>query len=267
MRIKMIFKENFLSVTGATVTRNIRFAGYTILVLLKAVYFMKFAFRRRHEVMKQMFNAGVRTFMVVSIVAMFTGMILTIQTGVALLEYRMEHMIGNVVIATLTREMAPFTAAIILIAAVGSTMAAEIGTMKVSEEIDALEIMSISPINFLVMPRVLALSIILPMVTVYINILGVIGGALIAKSHLNMTFNTFYIHVLQSLHFKAVYVGLLKSFVFGLSISTICCCHGLRASDGALGVGKATRDSVVASFLIVLVIGYFITEIFFKDGL
>ena len=218
-------------------------------------------------IFSQMYNAGVRTFLVVSIVALFTGMILALQSGIELMEFGLEDQVGNLVIATLSREMAPFTASIILIAAVGSAMAAEIGTMKVSEEIDALEIMSINPIRFLVMPRVVALAIMLPVATIYSNILGVIGGALVAESHLNVSFATFYLHVLQSLHFKAVYVGLLKSFVFGIAIASVSCAKGLKTENGAMGVGKATRDSVVASFLIVLIVGYFITELFYREGL
>ncbi len=163
--------------------------------------------------------------------------------------------------------MGPFTAAIVLIASVGSAMAAEIGTMKVSEEIDALEIMSISPVKYLVMPRIAAFALMMPIATVYVIVLGVIGGAIIAKSHLLLSFHSYYFRILESLHFKAVYVGLLKSFIHGLLISSISCAHGLRTTNGAMGVGKATRDSVVASFIFVLVSGYYITELFFRKGL
>jgi len=263
--MKMI--KNILSQTGRSIIDLVNFSGYTILVFASSVYYMKHAFRSRREIARQMFNAGVRTFAVISIVAMFTGMILALQGGVELAEFHMQDSIGNLVIATLSREMAPFTAAIILIAAVGSAMAAEVGTMKVSEEIDALEIMSISPIRFLVMPRVVALTLVMPIATIYTNVLGCIGGAIVARSHLNISYDVFYMHVLDSLHFKSVYVGLLKSVVFGMAISSICCAQGLRAENGALGVGKATRDSVVKSFLVILITGYFITEFFFRHGL
>lgn len=257
----------FFEEMGKRIFDILAFAGYTILQFAETVYYLGHAVRRRHEIARQLFNASVRVILVISIVAMFTGMILTLQTGLALADFHMESTVGNIVIATLTREMAPFSAAIILIASVGSTMAAELGTMKVSEEIDALEMMSVSPVDFLVMPRVVALTLTLPIATIYINVLGVIGGMVIAQSHLDITFVTFYAHVLESLHLRAVYVGLFKSLVFGACIASISCAHGLRAENGAIGVGKATRDSVVASFLIVLIIGYFITEIFFGRGL
>ena len=258
---------SFISGIGRRVFSILDFAGFTILLFFRAMFYLKNIVRRRREIARQMFNAGVRTFAVVSVVALFTGMILTLQTGLALQEYRMEESIGNVVIATLTREMGPFTAAIILIASIGSAMAAELGTMKVSEEIDALEVMSVRPEDYLVMPRIVALTVMLPVATIYVNTLGVIGGALIADTHLGVSYGTFYQHVLESLWFKPTYVGLFKSFIFGIIIASISCAHGLRARDGARGVGRATRNSVVAAFLMILIVGYYITDIFFRGGL
>lgn len=256
-----------IELAGASILENMRFAGFVVILLGKSLFYIKNAFSKRHEIIKQMYYAGVRTFPVLSIVALFTGMVLGLQMGIEMREYNQEIHIGGVVIATLTREMAPFTAAIILIASVGSAMAAELGTMKVSEEIDALEIMSISVEKYLVMPRVISLAIMLPIATVYINVMGSIGGAIVAKSHLNISFDLYYYILLQHLHFKAVYVGLLKAFVFGLCISSVSCAQGLKAENGAIGVGRATRDAVVASFIMVLILGYYITEIFFRYGL
>ena len=257
---------DILSRIGRGVIDWLNFAGFTILMFLKSMYFVRNVFVRRREIARQMYNAGIRTFGVISIVAMFTGMILTLQTGIVLRDYGMEESIGNVVIATLTREMGPFMAAIILIASIGSAMAAELGTMKVSEEIDALQVMSIHPEDFLVMPRVVALTVMMPVATIYIITLGVVGGAIIAESHLGISFVTFYVHVLESLWFKATYVGLFKSIVFGIIISSISCAQGLKAENGARGVGQATRNSVVASLLTILIVGYYITDIFFREG-
>jgi phospholipid/cholesterol/gamma-HCH transport system permease protein len=248
-----------LSVVGQRIIDIVEFSGFTFVVMFTTLYHLKGFLRRRSEVFRQMYYAGVKTFGVVSVVAMFTGMILTLQSGIVLQDYNLEENIGNLIIATMTMEMGPFSAAIILM----SAMAAEIGTMKVSEEIDALEVMSISPIYYLVMPRVVALTVMLPVATIYVNVLGVVGGAIIAKSHLGISFQIYYAHVLESLYFKDVYVGLLKASVFGLLISSISCAQGLRATNGAIGVGRATRDSVVASFLMVLIVGYFITAFFY----
>ncbi len=257
--ILLNFGESFLNFIDNT--------GFTSLVFLESIFSLTRIFKRRKEIARQMFNAGVRTLPVLSIVAVFTGMVLALQTGIEMKVYHMEEQVGNLVIASLTREMGPFMSAIILTAAVGSSMATEIGTMKISEEIDALELMSINPVEFLVMPRVIAMGIMTPIATIYTNILGTIGGAVVAESHLNVNFVTFYHHVLQSLWLKAVYVGLLKALIFGLCIASVSCAQGLRAQNGAMGVGKATRDSVVVSLVLILISGYFITEIFFREGL
>jgi phospholipid/cholesterol/gamma-HCH transport system permease protein len=253
-----------VSLIGEKLIDIVTFSGFTIMLMLKSFYYLKYLHRRGGEVIRQMYYAGVKTFIVISIVALFTGMILTLQTGLAMRTYHMEDMVGGILIATLTKEMGPFSAAIILIASVGSTMAAEIGTMKVSEEIDALNLMSINPIYYLVMPRVVALAVMLPIATIYVIALGVVGGALIASSQLNISFENYYYRVIEALHFKDVYVGLFKSFVFGIMISSVSCAQGLRATNGVIGVGKATRDSVVASFLLVLIIGYYITALFYR---
>ena len=238
-------------------------SGYTILLLLECLYYLKNLFSKGREIMKHMYVAGVKSLLVCSIVALFTGMILALQAGIEFAVYGQQAMVGNLVIASMTREMGPFTTAIILTASVGSSMAAEIGTMKVSEEIDALEMMSISPVKFLVMPRVVALSIMLPVVSVYTTALGTLGGGIVANYQLNVTWDVYYAHVLESLKFKDTYVGLFKAFVNGVVISGVSCSEGLRASNGAMGVGKATRSSVVTSFLMVLILGYYITSIFY----
>ena len=255
------------STIGRGLIGSAEFSGFTIILLLKSIFYMKNIVSKRHEIAQQMFNAGVRTLPVISVVALFTGMVLSLQMGIEMREYNQEEMIGRFVITTLTREMGPFTSAIILIASVGAAMAAELGTMKVSEEIDALEIMSISVEKYLVMPRVVALAIMMPVASIWVNVMGSIGGAIVANSHVQVGFDVYYYQTLQALHFKAVYVGLFKALIFGVCIATVCCARGLRADNGAIGVGKATRDSVVASFLLVLIVGYFITEIFFRYGL
>lgn len=262
---RMIYNQliQFARELGKRLFDFFEMTGYSLILLGESIYFLKNIITQRKEIAKQMYFAGVKSLFVVSVVALFTGMILSLQAGIELRAFQQQALVGNLVIATLTREMGPFVTAIILIAAVGSAMAAEVSTMKVSEEIDALEVMSINPVRFLVMPRIVALAIMLPMATVYTNVLGTIGGGIVAQFQLNVTFDVYYSHVLESLHFKATYVGLLKALMFGIIISTISCANGLRATNGALGVGKATRDSVVASFLMVLVVGYYITAIFY----
>lgn len=260
------YSTKFFQYTGEKVIEYFNQAGFTVLLFFQVVYFLKASIGKRREIFQQMFYAGVKTLLICSLVGVFTGMILAIQTGVEMREFGQQALVGRLIIASMTREMGPFMSAIILTASIGSAMAAEIGTMKVSDEIDALEMMSINPAKFLVMPRVVALSLVLPIVSIYITTLAALGGAVVAYTNLNVSYNVYFKHLMKGIHFKAMYVGLLKAFIFGLLISTIGCAYGLRATSGDLGVGKATRSAVVASFLLVLIVGYFITAFFYGRG-
>ncbi|MBN2041851.1 MAG: ABC transporter permease [Spirochaetes bacterium] len=248
---------------GKNIMGILDISGYTIILIAEATYYCKNAFGKTREIFKQMYVAGVKSLLVCSLVAVFIGMILTLQAGLELMRFQQQALVGNLVITTMTREMGPLMTGVIIIASVGSAMAAEIGTMTVSEEIDALEMMSISPVKFLVMPRLVALAIMLPISTIYVNALGTVGGAIVAYFQLNVPFDTYYSHVVDSLRFKATYVGLFKAHIFGIVIAGVSCAQGFRATNGALGVGKATRSTVVISFLMILIIGYFVTSVFY----
>ena len=254
---------NLLSEAGARVLYILDFTGFTIILIFKTFFAMRFAFKKRKEIIKHMYISGVKSIPVVTVVGLFGGMVFALQTGVEIRSYGQQEMVPTMMINIMNKEMGSFLTAIIITAFSGAAMAAELGTMKVSEEIDALEMMSIDPVSYLVMPRIVAILIMLPTLSIFMIVLGVIGGAVVSYFQLGITTETYYIRVLRSIWLKDVYVGLLKSFVFGLIISSISCANGLKAEGGALGVGQATRVSVVSSYLLVLIIGYFITSLFF----
>lgn len=243
-------------------------AGYTLVLLFETILQFRAILFKRNEIVQQMFTAGISSFFVVSIVAVFTGMIMGLNAGLGLKDFGAEGQIGLLLTITLTREMSPFMTALILSASVGSAIAAEIGTMKVSEEIDALEVMSISPVRYLVMPRVLGFSLMVPVLCIYSSILGILGGAVVGHFQLGVEYQVYFNDVLLRVGsipgLKDLYVGLLKGFVFGVTVSIVACSHGLRATNGALGVGRATRESVVTSFLLVIFIGYVLTAILYR---
>jgi phospholipid/cholesterol/gamma-HCH transport system permease protein len=243
-------------------------AGFTVLVLVQALLNSHQIWFKRKEILDQMFIAGVGSLFVVSIVSVFTGMIMGLNTGLGLRDFGAEGQIGLLLTIVLTREMAPFMTSLILAASVGSSMAAEIGTMKVSEEIDALEVMSIDPIRYLVLPRILGFSLMVPILCVYSSVLGILGGALVGNFQLGIEYRSYLQDVLERITsvpgLKDLYVGLLKGYVFGLLIATISCSQGLRTTQGAIGVGRTTRKSVVTSFLMVIFFGYVLTAIFFN---
>jgi phospholipid/cholesterol/gamma-HCH transport system permease protein len=251
-----------------TVKEYIFGAGYTIILLFKTFLHLRSFFFKRNEIIHQMFIAGISSLFVVSIVAVFTGMIMGLNAGLGLKDFGAEGQIGLLLTITLTREMSPFMTALILSASVGSAIAAELGTMKVSEEIDALEVMSIDPVRYLVMPRVVGFSTMVPVLCVYSTVLGIIGGAVVGHFQLGVDYQIYFNDVIARIAsvpgLKDLYVGLLKGFVFGIIISIISCSHGLRASNGAIGVGKATRESVVISFLVVIFFGYVLTAFFYR---
>jgi len=220
--------------------------------------------RMRHEVLYQLFLTGIKSLGVITVVAMFTGMILALQTGIELRRFGQEVNIGTAVTVVMMREMGPFMTALIIAASVGSAIAAQLGTMTVSEEIAALEIMSINPVRFLVMPRLVALGIMMPVLTVYTNILGVVGGAIVGFTQLGVSLTAYFDNATQYAQNKDLYVGLFKAFIFGLIITTVSCHQGFSTTEGAVGVGRSTRRTVIISFLTILVVGYMITRLFYR---
>ena len=244
------------------------FTGYTIVLLFRTILCFRFIFFRLKAVLDQMFITGIGSLLVVSIVALFTGMIMALNTGLALRDYGAEGQIGVLITITLTREMSPFMTALILAASIGSSMAAEIGTMKVSEEIDALEVMSIDPVNYIIMPRIFGFSLMIPILCVYASAIAILGGAIIGHLQLNVSYFSYFVDVFNRLTsvpgLKDVYVGVFKGFIFGVTISLISCSYGLQTRGGAIGVGKSTRNAVVSSFLMVIFFGYVTTAFFYR---
>jgi phospholipid/cholesterol/gamma-HCH transport system permease protein len=161
------------------------------------------------------------------------------------------------------REMGPFMTGLILAACVGSAIAAQVGTMVVSEEVAALEIMSIDPVRFLVMPRLVAMAIMTPILSFYTCVMGVLGGGLVGKTQLGVAWSAYIENATRFAEIKDLRVGLFKAFVFGIIVTIVACHEGFNAQGGAVGVGKATRQAVISSFLLILVMGYFITRLFY----
>lgn len=245
--------------------QTLHYTGLAMLMLLESILFLRFAFakRSRKETATQMYITSIKSLGVITVVALFTGMILALQTGLELRRYGQEVFIGSAVAVSMIREMGPFMTGLIIAASVGSAIAAQLGTMTVSEEIAALEVMSINPNRFLVMPRLFALAVMMPVLTVYTNILGILGGAVVGATQLGVSMTAYMDNATQFATNKDLYVGLLKAFLFGIIITTVSCHQGFMTTEGAVGVGKATRRSVIISFLIILVVGYMITRLFY----
>ncbi|MBI4566298.1 MAG: ABC transporter permease [Planctomycetes bacterium] len=214
--------------------------------------------RRRVEIVSQTFRASYGSLLVTFLTALFSGMILAFQTGLELLRFGQEASIGYIVAASMCREMGPVMTAIALAGLMGSSYAAELGTMKVSEEIDALEVMSIDPVRYLVMPRVVALVASSLALTVYVDAVGILGGAMVGASSFNVELSIYFRNAQDVLEMKEVWLGLIKAFFFAVSTATIGCTMGLSADQGAEGVGRATQKTVVFSFVFILMLDHLI---------
>ncbi len=219
--------------------------------------------RARKEIFYQMFTLGIKSLGVITIVAAFTGMILALQTGIELRKFGQEVNIGTAVMVSMLREMGPFMTGLILAASVGSAIAAQMGTMMVQEEIAALEVMSINPARFLVAPRMVAMALMTPLLSFYSCILGVVGGAVVGYTQLGVGWDAYFDNAVRFVENRDLFVGMLKALMFGILIVVIASHQGFSARNGAVGVGNATRRTVIIAFLSILIVGYFITRLFY----
>ncbi len=205
---------------------------------------------------------GWRSLGVASITAVFTGMVLALQTAYSLPSIGVKYYIGTVVSKSIVRELGPVLTALIVGGRIGAGMTAELGTMKVTEQIDALRSMAADPAKKLVAPKLAATLVMLPALTLIGNFLGILGGLFVAVLQLNLTAGFYLNDVLESLTLSDVSSGLGKSFFFAYAIAIIACYNGLNARGGADGVGRATTDTVVMASITVLVIDFFLTKLF-----
>ncbi|MCA8954320.1 MAG: ABC transporter permease [Planctomycetes bacterium] len=260
---------NPFATVGRTMFERVDGAGFVFDLLLRTFGQIGYLPRRVRFMFDAAFNAGVRSLPVTMIVAAFAGAILAMQTGIELKRFGDTAILGTITALSMCREMGPFITAVILAATVGSAMAAELGTMKVSDEIAALEVMSVDPVNYLVLPRVIALAVMCPTLTVLGNLVGIWGGSIIAEQNLGVSQTLFWSSAREALTSsgtllpKEVYVGLFKALVFGTVIAVVSCAAGLRAQGGALGVGLAVQTAVRNSVILVIILGFIITWFFY----
>jgi phospholipid/cholesterol/gamma-HCH transport system permease protein len=237
---------------GNLMMRRMTIAGRATLLFIDAVSYAPLFRRSWRTIIRQLEVSGFGSLMVLSLIAGLTGMIMAVQIGTALKQFGAEREIGEIIGATFTREMGPIWAAVIILARIGSSMAAELGTMVVNEEVDALRAMSINPVRFLVMPRILALVLAMPILTAVADWIGMLGGAFAAKLTFGTSMHIFMSSAQEGLDGMDFFSGLCKSVVFACIIGTISCDRGLNTSDGAEGVGRATTESVVLNVIFVL---------------
>lgn len=212
---------------------------------------------------RQMEQIGVRSLGVAVVTTVFTGMVLALQTAYSLPSLGVKYYIGTVVSKSLVRELGPVLVALIVGGRIGAGMTAELGTMKVTEQIDALRSMAADPVKKLVVPKLAASLVMLPALTVIGDFLGILGGLVIAVTQLQLAPGFYINDVLSSLTLADVSSGVGKSFFFAYFITIVACYNGLHASGGADGVGRATTDTVVQASILILVSDFFLTKLFY----
>ena len=222
------------------------------------------ALRRRfpaHEVLVQFESIAVRSTPIVAITALFTGMVLALQTAFALTRFGAKPYVGSIVGLAIVRELGPVLAALMVGGRVGAGITAEIGSMTVTEQVDAIRAMGADPVQKLVLPRVIAATLALPLLTVLANVLGVLGGLVIADVQYSISPHFYLQTIFHTVTVEDFVSGVSKTFVFGWIVAMVGCFAGLRTSGGTVGVGRSTTAAVVSASIAILVTDFFLTKL------
>lgn len=217
------------------------------------------------QMIKQFFVIGYLSLPVVGLTAIFTGMVLALQSYTGFSRFSAESAISTVVVLSITRELGPVLAGLMVAGRIGASIAAEIGTMRVTEQIDALTTLSTNPMKYLIVPRVFSGIVMLPLLVLAADAIGVFGGYLVSVYKLNFNSGVYIKQTFTYLESEDVISGLIKSAVFGFIITLLGCYHGYHSKGGAEGVGNATTTAVVSSSILILVSNYLLTAILFGD--
>ncbi len=249
--------------SGSTLKPMFRHIGELIILLLQALGAMPVAWRQRAKVKEQLFEIGNASLLMVCILSLFIGGVVSLNTGPVLVSRGLGSALGGLVGISVCKELAPVMMAILIAGRIGSSMAAEIGSMAVNQEIDALRTMNINPLHYLVVPRLLAVTVALPMLVIFSIIIGWLGGAVVANYNheINVSFAGFFNNLRSVVELKDVADGLIKTLAFAVVIGTVSCQQGLATVGGPRGVGRSVTKAVVNSIVLILLLDYFLTRL------
>lgn len=228
----------------------------------RTVAALPFTLRQRRKVMDQLFEIGNASLLMACVLSLFIGGVLALQTGPVLVERGLSSVLGGIVGLSMAKELAPVMMAILISGRIGSAMAAEIGSMRVYQEIDALRTMNINPVHYLVLPRMVAIAIALPLLVLFSIMVGWMGGALVSNfnAQIALSFQGFFNNLRDMVEVRHIVNGLIKGFIFALIIGTVSCHQGLNTIGGPRGIGRSVTKAVVNSIVLILVLDYFITR-------
>jgi len=248
---------------GRTVLAGVEEMGKIFLLFISVLAWMVRPPLKLRNIFKQMEFVGVKSIFVVLLTGTFTGMVLALQGYHGFRMFSAESLVGSTVALSMTRELGPVLTSLMVTARAGSAMAAELGTMRVTEQIDALYVMAVNPVKHLIVPRVIAGVLMVPVLTVVSDFVGILGGYFVGVHLLGINSGVFIKNITRLVTLEDIYNGLIKAACFGLILSLIGCYKGFNTSGGAEGVGRATTEAVVLASITILVSDYFLTAIMF----
>ena len=236
--------------------------GELLVLLWRTLQALPQTWRQRRKVYDQLFEIGNASLLMACILSLFIGGVIALQTGPLLAERGLATLIGSVVGNSMCKELAPVMMSILIAGRIGSAMAAEIGSMRVYQEIDALRTMNINPVHYLVLPRLVAISCALPILVIFSIQVGWMGGALVSvfNDRIGVSFPAFFNNLRETVDLAKILNGLFKSFVFAVVIGTVSCHQGLQTIGGPRGIGRSVTKAVVNSIVLILILDYFVTR-------
>jgi phospholipid/cholesterol/gamma-HCH transport system permease protein len=240
--------------------------GEIVLLFWRTLCALPFAWRQRQKVFDQFFEIGNASLLMVCVLSFFIGAVIALQTGPVLVERGLASAVGGLVGISVAKELAPVMMAILIAGRIGSAMAAEIGSMRVYQEIDALRTMNINPIHYLVLPRMIAMAVALPLLVIFAILVGWFGGAVVAQtnSHIGVPFTAFFDSLRDTVDLKDVANGVFKSFCFAVIIGAVSCHQGLVTIGGPRGIGRSVTKAVVNSIVLIVIFDYILTRFLLK---
>lgn len=252
---------NIIQRFGVWGVASVEEMGRMLLFVVSAFAWMVRPPLRFMQILKQLHFIGYKSTFVVVLTAGFTGMVLALQGYYTLRKFGSEGLLGSAVALSMIRELGPVLAALMVTARAGSAMTAEIGIMRITEQIDALDTMAINPLQYLIAPKLIAGIIGVPLLVAMFDVVGIYGGYLVGVDLLGGNDGSYWNSIESAVEWKDVYGGILKSISFGLIISWICCYKGFYTRQSAEGLGTATTEAVVLSSVVILVWDYFLTSV------
>jgi phospholipid/cholesterol/gamma-HCH transport system permease protein len=236
--------------------------GEMLILMWQTLKALPQSWRQRRKIFDQLFEIGNASLLMACILSLFIGGVLALQTGPVLRERGLVSALGGLIGLSLAKELAPVMMSILIAGRIGSAMAAEIGSMAVYQEIDALRTMNIQPIIYLVLPRLVAICISLPVLVIFAILVGWVGGALVSmlNSSIELSLEAYFNSLRQTVELRDVVNGIVKTFIFAIFIGTVSCHQGLLTRGGPRGIGRSVTKAVVNSIVLILILDYFITR-------